>query len=269
MKITKTNYDMSGFKYDVANFVYTGKEQGPTFVANLPKDLKVDYTIQQYVNGTYTEETSGYKAINAGEYKVTAKFKNNNPNYNNVKDVEIKFQINKNEILIDDVFLEDKEYVYDGDYKNLVLTFAPGAKSLPREVSWGLYYNDEIIEEGMKDVGEYDIEARFTTSNPNYIVSSVIKGKLTITPAIISMASIVFESESFVYSPTESRCILCNADSKNFEKEKYGCQIEREPCPGIGDDPKETVRPGGMKSVEKKENVGVCLWKRHRYSKSG
>ena len=87
--------------------VYDGTEQEITIVGELPEGVTVTY--------------ENNKLTNAGTIEATAHFKSTNPNYNDIPSVKATLTVLKAKVNINQSNFSDKEYVYDGKEKELVL----------------------------------------------------------------------------------------------------------------------------------------------------
>ena len=87
--------------------VYDGTEQEITIVGELPEGVTVTY--------------ENNKLTNVGTIEATAHFKSTNPNYNDIPSVKATLTVLKAKVNINQSNFSDKEYVYDGKEKELVL----------------------------------------------------------------------------------------------------------------------------------------------------
>ncbi|MBP5684061.1 MAG: hypothetical protein J6X02_02250, partial [Bacilli bacterium] len=89
LKIEKADYDLSNVSFLDSTFTYDG-EPKTIEVTEIPEGIEVSYDI-------YNEEKTVRmnNAINAGVYKVVAKFSSTDENYNPIPDKEALLTINK------------------------------------------------------------------------------------------------------------------------------------------------------------------------------
>ncbi len=139
-------------KFESKEVVYDGMSHS-LMVENLPY-------------GVYAEYTNN-RQIEVGEYKVTATFKGDIKNYDLPKSMTATLKIV--EYNIDNIKLENQEFVYDGNEHALVITGA-----LPRGVE--VTYTNHI----QANAGIYEVTAKFTDTTGNYEVPEPMKATLTI-----------------------------------------------------------------------------------------
>ena len=114
VKVERAKYDMSGVKFESAEFVYDGKSHSIEISGTLPAGVSAPtYT----VNGNLVSSI-----IDADKYTIKAHFANNNPNYENIPDMFATLTIKpaKYDLNVDLTFkngdgniLTDLQKVYD------------------------------------------------------------------------------------------------------------------------------------------------------------
>lgn len=224
VKIERARYDMSGVRFDAKEFVYDGQSHSVSISGTLPEGVSSPTYI---INDKVTSS-----AIDAGEYKVTAKFANNNPNYETIPDMETTLTIKQAEYSLkglDLVFKTENgnvingvSKVYDGssvifdlnDYARV-----PGKVS----VSFAVYDQDgnriatSNKNTNIKNAGVYTVKVEFTpTDNKNYKLIAPLTRTFEVKKADYSIETLKLDSAYFVYDGKEHSIILANALPENL-----------------------------------------------------
>ena len=134
LTINKATYDMSGIKFNSASYTYDGMEKEIKIEGELPSGVEV-----LYENNTLT---------NAGRVDATARFKHNDPNYNDIPSKTATLIILKADI--EGISFESKEVIYDGTSFSLKVK-----GNIPEGVKVTYTNNGHI------NVGTYEVIASF------------------------------------------------------------------------------------------------------------
>ena len=174
--IQRAKYDMSGVKFEAKEFVYDGQSHSVSISGTLPEGvLSPAYFIGD-------KETSS--AVDAGEYKVIAKFANSNPNYEPIPDMETTLKIIPAEYTVKGVsvvFKTEDGKVIDGNTKiydgKSVLFDLNDYSKLSKKISVSFSVLDKdgnVISKSnkitnIKNAGIYTVKAEFTfADSKNY-----------------------------------------------------------------------------------------------------
>ena len=177
LTITKSTYDMSNVKLSDVTKEYNGQEYIASFDKNssLPTGVESEF---KYYNLKGEEVSS---TINAGEYKIIATFKGNNPNYEEIAPLEAKLVVTKKIVVLDGVItFNSKTINFDRANHSLEIS-----GKLPNNVTVSYENNDQIV------AGEYKVLAKFSDSNPNEqldineLEAYLIINKIKETPQVI------------------------------------------------------------------------------------
>lgn len=209
LTIHQAVHNMEGVYFEDATLVYNGEMQ--TIEAqNVPEGVEVEYEIYDADRGIRIN-----KVVNAGEYRVVAKFIDPSPNYADIEDMEAHLTILPAVYDLSGITLKDEVKEYDGTGYQAKIT---NEDALPKGWSVSYVYTDE---EGNKvpapvNVGTYTVTANFTAdpsdvSVNNYQPIEPMTAKLTIAPRVIKISDkVTFESktvnfdEEMTYSLTYS-----------------------------------------------------------------
>ncbi|MCI2068552.1 MAG: hypothetical protein LKJ88_03140, partial [Bacilli bacterium] len=173
-----TNYDMSKVSFNDSSFTYDGEEHSIFVSGDLPSGVSVSY--------------QGNQKVNAGEYKVTAKFTGTAENYTPISDLTANMTIAK--ASIGGISFVGKSFVYDGQPHSLAI-----GGTLPEGVTVSYAYN------GMTEAGTYSVVASFTDTTGNYNKLPDLTATMTISKADYDMSKVTFDSASYIYDGTEKR----------------------------------------------------------------
>ena len=195
LTINRANYDLSKLKLEDVEAVYDGFSKNVVLSGEVPAGLSVSYEIENENH----EVGNGNNAIDAGVYTVTAKFSNTNSNYNSVKPLSATLTIKQKEYDLTYVTLENKQVTYNGEEHKIEIGYTSITQSLPKDVQYDYYYDGEKTTEGKVNAGVYNVEVRFTSLNPNYIVTKKLNATLTINKEVIDISGIKFNGNQFVY----------------------------------------------------------------------
>jgi hypothetical protein len=221
--IEKATYDLSNaqlynetvvYNQDDHNLVVKGKpienEKGMIIhnPATLPQGVRVDYSITKIKDGkgnniaTDKQQTrEGYKAVDAGTYKVCAQFKGDASNYNVIPDSIAYLTIERAEYDLSKVEFIDKTATYSGE--TYALSISETSK-LPYDVE--VSYQIKQLKDGLGNAvvdsykkgnsavnaGTYLVQVRFSVTGKNaenYTTNPLEKeAYLTILPATYNEA---------------------------------------------------------------------------------
>ena len=187
--IEKDNYDTSSIEFNDLVTVYDGSPKRIE-ATNLPAGVTCTYSIYK-IDGSVRVNN----AVNAGEYKVVASFKDNDKNYNKIDNMEAKLTIKKAKYDMSLVKLDDVTKTYDG------LEYTPILKQgsiLPDGVSvqFKCYDSDGNLVNSNANAGEYKIVASFSGNADNYEEIEDIEAKLVVEPKVVSINNVSFESKT-------------------------------------------------------------------------
>ena len=181
LTINKATYDMSGIKFNSVSYTYDGIEKEVKIEGELPSGVEV-----LYENNTLT---------NAGRVEATARFKHNNPNYNDIPSKTATLTILKADI--EGISFESNEVVYDGTSFSLKVK-----GNIPEGVKVTYTNNGHI------NVGTYEIIASFEDTTGNYNNLPDMKATLTINKATYDMSNISLNSASYTYDGYEKEVLI-------------------------------------------------------------
>ena len=172
VKIERAKYDMSNVRFEAKEFIYDGKSHSVAISGTLPEGVSMPtYTINE-------KETAS--AIDAGEYRVVARFSNNDPNYETIPDMETTLKIIPAEYTINGVeivFQKENGELIDGAtmiYNGTSVIFDLNDYSkLSKKVSVSFSVCDKdgnVISTSnkttnIKDVGVYTVKAEFALAD--------------------------------------------------------------------------------------------------------
>ncbi|MBP5407872.1 MAG: hypothetical protein J6Y42_01870 [Bacilli bacterium] len=193
LKIEKADYDLSNVSFLDSTFTYDG-EPKTIEATDIPEGIEVSYDI-------YNEEKTVRmnNAINAGVYKVVAKFSSTDENYNPIPDKEALLTINKASYDMSNVHLDDYEKEYDGiEY----IAKLSNESVLPSGVNVTFKYLKDDDSEVLfpVDAGTYKVVASFVGNKSNYLDIPDITSKLVIKQRMINIKDgLVFDSKTINY----------------------------------------------------------------------
>jgi hypothetical protein len=176
--VSATSYDMSRVSFNDSSFTYDGEEHSIFISGDLPSGVSVSY--------------QGNQKVNAGEYKVTAKFTGAAESYTPISDLAANMTIAK--ASISGISFVGKSFVYDGQPHSLAI-----GGTLPEGVTVSYAYN------GMTEAGTYSVVASFTDTTGNYNKLPDLTATMTISKADYDMSKVTFDSASYIYDGTEKR----------------------------------------------------------------
>lgn len=177
--------------FEDATVVYTGEMQRIE-AQNVPEGVEVTYDTFDFETGIRVN-----KVVNAGKYKVVARFNDTSPNYAKIPDMEAILTIEKAYYDVSAIKFEDVVVEYDGTSYEASLV---NAQTLPTEAVVTYSYKDEQgnTVTSHAGVGTYTMTA--TVSNlplDNYHPIEPFVAKLTVTHRIISIqGKVSFESKT-------------------------------------------------------------------------
>ena len=168
------------------NVYYTGQYYEVNVSGNLPKDAVVIYP-------------NGNKFKNAGTYEIEALIYEDGFD---VKHLTSTLVINKATYDLSGIKFTDASFVYDGKTKTIMID-----GDLPVGVSVNYEYSDLA-----KDVGSYEVTAKFNGDFDNYEVIPDLKATITINKANYNLEGIRLEDATFVYDGNTHNLELINED---------------------------------------------------------
>jgi hypothetical protein len=178
VNVSVTSYDMSKVSFNDSSFTYDGEEHSIFISGDLPSGVSVSY--------------QGNQKVNAGEYKVTAKFTGAAESYTPISDLTANMTIAK--ASISGISFVGKSFIYDGQPHSLAI-----GGTLPAGVTVSYAYN------GMTEAGTYSVVASFTDTTGNYNKLPDLTATMTISKADYDMSKVTFDSASYIYDGTEKR----------------------------------------------------------------
>ena len=187
--IEKATYDMSGALLYSKTFVYDKDAHGISLQgktvdngdgttsrepASLPQGVGVEYTITKVKDGagnpiTEQQVVSGNRAIDAGTYKVCARFKGDANNYYSIPDAEGFVVIQRADYDMSQVEFANGEFVYSGQKHSISI---PSNAKLPVDVQVSYEIKKTQNGEGESVTGEY-VAGNSATEAGVYLVKAV------------------------------------------------------------------------------------------------
>ncbi len=164
--------DITGVVFNNASFDYDGQVHS-LHATNLPNGVSVTY-----VNNNQT---------NAGSYVVKAKLSGNGYN-----PLELEATLTIGKASISGITFTNQTVAYDGNSHSLEIN-----GTLPQGVSVKYFLNDQEFT-GANNVGEYNVTAKFTSTNQNYTAPADMTAKLTITSQAIT--GVTFGNKNVTYN---------------------------------------------------------------------
>lgn len=177
LTIKKAAYDLSGVKFEDKEVTYNGQEQTLS-ISGLPEGISLGVDYEYYSGDTKLKSAP----INAGIYKVVAKFSGGGVNYDTIADKEATLTINKATYAIDGV-LKDKTVTYDGTAHVLEID---GTIPDEIEVAYEYYNGTTKLNDAPVNAGIYTVVVKFTVSD-NYNTISDLNAELEISKADIEI----------------------------------------------------------------------------------
>ena len=157
--ITPADYDMSGVSLLNSTVTYNGEEIVPKIKGKLPEGVSVEYDYDTIVN--------------VGTYVVVAKFTGDS-NHNPIMDMTAIYTVLPAEYDMDDIVFSNKVVEYNGNPHFLTIEgILPDGLSV------------EYLNNGQTDVGNYYVEAVFTSNNSNYNTPDSMIAMLIITAEVV------------------------------------------------------------------------------------
>ena len=172
VKIERAKYDMSNVKFEAKEFVYDGQPHSVSISGTLPEGV---------MSPTYfIGDREASSVVDAGEYKVIAKFANSDPNYETIPDMETTLKITPAEYTVvgvsvifkneDGELIDGKNKIYDG---TSVLFDLNDYSKLSQKISVSFSVLDQDEKElstsnkttGIKNVGVYTVRVDFTLAD--------------------------------------------------------------------------------------------------------
>lgn len=203
VKIERAKYDMSGVKFEPKEFVYDGVSHSVEISGVLPEGVaEPTYVINEKITSSATD---------VGEYKVVAKFTNNDQNYEPIPDMETVLKITPAEYTVSGVdivfkrvdgqIIEGRTKVYDAsdiyfdlnDYSKL---------SKKVSVAFSVYDKDgKLISSSNKkpniiNAGTYTVKAEFTLAGgENYKPIEPLVCTFEVTKLTYSIGNVTMNSD--------------------------------------------------------------------------
>lgn len=188
-------YDMTGVTLEDGSVTYNGSAQTLSVQGALPDGVTVAY---EYYSGETKLDSA---PVNAGEYKVVAKFTGDKW-HKNIADLEAALTIEKATYDLSGVKFESETFTYDGKAKTLSVSGLPEGLNLNVDCE---YYIGEISAENKLDsapvnVGVYTVVAKFTGGGVNYDAIEDQQATLTINKATYDLGEITFTGKTVKYN---------------------------------------------------------------------
>ena len=217
VKIERAKYDMSGVKFEAKEFVYDGQSHSVSISGTLPEGV----SSPTYFIGD--KETSS--AVDAGEYKVIAKFANSNPNYEPIPDLETTLKILPAEYTVkgvsvvfkteDGKVIDENTKIYDGksvlfdlnDYSKLSKKISVSFSVLDKD---GNVLSTSNKTTGIKEVGVYTVKVDFTLADgKNYEpIAPLIATFEVLKAEHPSLAGVSFVSKQTTYNDNPQSIVI-------------------------------------------------------------
>ena len=166
--ITPATYNLYGVYFLDAETVYSGKVVTPALIGDLPDGLSVEFKHDEI--------------LNVGDYTVTAVFTGDS-NHHPVDDITVTYTVTPAEYDMSGVSFSDRIVEYDGDFHSIIIE-----GTLPEGVSV------EYVNSIQREVGEYIVEAVFTTTDPNYNAPAKMIATLTVMPEAMKPVGVPAQS---------------------------------------------------------------------------
>ena len=185
--IEKATFDLSEITFGDATAVYDGSIK-TIEVLNLPEGISVSYSV-------YDGDIRINNAVNAGEYKIVARFEVNDGNYEKIRDRQATLTINKADYDMSKVKFPDVQKSYDGIEHTPSVT---ADSVLPQgvAVSYGVYRDGEKVFSNA-NAGVYEMVASFKGNALNYNAIPDMRATLTVEKRVINIDdSITFEDQT-------------------------------------------------------------------------
>ena len=167
LTIKPATYDMSSVVFTSKTFTYNGETVTPEIEGTLPEGVSVEL----FYDGPI---------CNAGDYQVVAKF-TGDPNYNVIPNMTVTYTVKQAQYDMSGVTFPDLNVEYNGSERSLAIE-----GDLPEGVSVE-YKNNSHTE-----IGEYVVEAVFTSSDPNYAHPKTMIATLYITAEVMKPVTLVY-----------------------------------------------------------------------------
>ncbi|MCI8620723.1 MAG: hypothetical protein HFJ50_02675, partial [Clostridia bacterium] len=202
-KIKKNVYDMSNVKFEDIEVTYDGEKHGNKITGTLPEGVTVRYFTER--GNELTEKNPGWDQV--GKRLVIAKFTGDTENYELIPDMTAYVTINKAIYNMSNITFNNGEVDYDGNPHTLKVN-----GNLPSGVNVEYYLkvgeNETLLDEDNKwprEVGEYEVIAKFTGDSTNYEPISDMKATLKINRATYELdtSTLTYEPTSGVYTGNE------------------------------------------------------------------
>lgn len=205
--IEKATYDLSEMVFENATAVYDGNIK-TIEATNIPEGVNVTYEV-------YDGDIRINNSINAGEYRIVAKFEVTDNNFNSISRKSATLTINKADYDMSRVHLNDYTKVYDG------AEYTPAISSdsvLPQgvSVSYGVYQGENRVASNAK-AGEYTIVASFKGNTLNYNAIENMAATLTVNKRIISIGNKIQFDDATV----------------NFDRQVHSLAVRGDIPPGV------------------------------------
>ena len=217
VKIEKAKYDLSGVKFEAKEFVYDGQSHSVSISGTLPEGV----SSPTYFIGD--KETSS--AVDAGEYKVIARFANNDPNYETIPDMETTLKILPAVYTVKGVSvvfktedgkpIDGNTKIYDG--KNVIFDLNDDSK-LSKKISVlfsvldkdGNVLSTSNKTTGIKEVGVYTVKVDFTlVDGKNYEpIAPLIATFEVLKAEHPSLAGVSFVSKQTTYNDNPQSIVI-------------------------------------------------------------
>ncbi len=182
LQIDKATYNMSEITFNDATVIYDGEGHTLYITGKLPDGVTVNYYTP---NDTHIDGVNNKGYVNAGTYKIIAKFEGDKNNYNDIPNMEAQITIEKAEYeLLENVTFEDAKIEYDGEEHEITVSNLPEGVSVEYENNKGT------------NAGTYNAKATFILSEElqkNYkaVKPSTMNATLTIDKATYNLPNTV------------------------------------------------------------------------------
>lgn len=164
--IEKAKYNLAKINFKPATTTYDGSEKSIKLndESLLPEGVSVEY-LSYKINEQTKQETFVEKVIDAGKYKIIAKFTVSDANYKDIENMEAVLTVNKAEIDMSAVLMSEVRVDYDGEGH-----ITQVSDNLPSYVVVSYYWESfeglltkyEEVTEPAVCAGNYTIVAKFS-----------------------------------------------------------------------------------------------------------
>ena len=260
VKINRAKHDMSGVRFESAEFTYDGSMHSVAISGDIPESVPDPIY--------YIDEMKTAGAINAGTYTVVAKFPNSNSNYDPIPDMEATLTIKPAEFTVEGVEIVFKKSdgktidgnmkIYDGtavsfdlnDYNKLSSKVSVYFSVLD---SQGAPLSTSNKDTNMIFAGEYTVMVEFRLADSkNYSPIEPIVSKFEIKKAKYDMTNVHFDNDVVIYDGQAHRLYvdMPAAHPLNIDEIQYEYYLDGELVKDSEGNPATEVTEAGEYTVK-------------------